>query len=309
MEAAMNQAVVVNQVATLFLLILTGYLIRKIGILNRELNRGLSDFLLYVTLPFSIITSFNVPFSKTLLSNAALVFLISIGIHVLAIVLSKFLYFKYPPATNRVLRAATVFSNCGFMGFPILAAVYGNPGIFYGSFYVLTFNLLIWTAGIAIFTGNRKFLTWKQTLNPAVIAVIIGLISFIFSLRLPAPLFNALDLVGSMTTPISMLIIGSLLAEIKFSEVLSEFAVFYATAVRLIILPLMTVILLALLGVKGIILGAPVLATAMPAAALVAVFAEKHGADALLASRAVFLSTILSIITIPAMIALIRFFE
>lgn len=304
----MNQVIIINQVATLFLLILVGFIIRKLGIINRELNMGLSNLLLYVTLPFSIVTSFNFPFSKTLLSNAMIIFLISIAIHLFAIFISKLLFFKYPAATNRVLRATAVFSNCGFMGFPILEAVYGTQGVFYGSFYVLTFNILIWTAGVFIFTGKKDTMTWRQALNPAVIAVIIGLLLFIGSFKLPAPIFNTLEMIGSMTTPLSMLIIGCLLVEIKFSELFSDFASFYVTIIRLIILPLIVMICLGLMGVKGIILGVPVLATAMPTAALVAVFAEKHGADASLASRAVLFSTIMSIITIPVMIILIQFY-
>ena len=305
----MDQVIIVNQVATLFLLILVGFIIRKLGIINRELNKGLSNLLLYVTLPFSIVTSFNFPFSKTLLSNAMVILIISVAIHLFAIFISKLLFLKYPSATNRVLRAATVFSNCGFMGFPILEAVYGTQGIFYGSFYVLTFNILIWTAGVIIFTGKKNTMTWRQVLNPAVIAVIIGILLFAASLKLPAPIFKTLEMVGSMTTPLSMLIIGSLLVEIKFSELFSGFAPFYVTIIRLIILPLIVMFCLGLMGIKGIILGVPVLATAMPTAALVVVFAEKHGADALLASRAVLFSTIISIITIPAMIILIQFYD
>ena len=305
----MNQSYIINQVTTLLFLIVFGYVIRKLGILNRQLNKGLSDLLLYVTLPFSIITSFNFPFSRTLLANGIIVLLISMAIHLFAIFISKLLYFKYASATNQVLRAATVFSNCGFMGFPILEAVYGTQGVFYGSFYVLIFQVLIWTVGVGIFTGKQNTTTWRQVLNPAVIAVITGFTLFVFSIKLPEPLFNALVMVGSMTTPISMLIIGSLLFEIKLSEVFSGFSIFYVTIMRLIILPLFAVSCLLFLGVKGITLGVPVLATAMPAAALIVVFAEKHGADAVLASRAVFLSTILSIITIPAMIALIQYLD
>ncbi len=305
----MAQTVVVNQVAILFLLILVGFIIRKLELLNRELNKGLSDFLLYVTLPFSIVISFNIPFSKALLSNAAIVLLISIIIHVFAIFISKLLFYKYQPAAQRVLRATTIFSNCGFMGFPILAGIFGTRGVFYGSFYVLTFNILIWTAGVIIFTGKRDADSWKQALNPAVISVVIGLILFIFSIKLPMPIYKTLEMVGSMTTPLSMIIIGSLLTEIKFSEVFSGFAIFYATIIRLLVMPLIAILILMLLGVKGLILGVPVLASAMPIAATVVVFAEKHGADALLASRAVFLSTLMSIITIPTIIGLINLFD
>lgn len=304
----MGHTIIINQVTILFLLILIGFIIRKLNILTLELNKGLSDFLLYVTLPFSIIVSFNIPFSKTMFSNAGIVLLISLAIHIFAIFISKFLFFKYPPGANKVLRAATIFSNCGFMGFPILTGIYGTQGIFYGSFYVLTYNILIWTAGVRIFTGKKEKSLWKQALNPPVFAVVAGLILFVFSLKLPAPIFAALEMVGSMTTPLSMIIIGSLLTEVKLSETFTGLSIFYVCAIRLLIFPLVVILFSVLFGIKGIVLGVPALATAMPIGVLVAIFAEKYGADALLASRAVFLSTLLSMITIPIVVALIQLF-
>lgn len=304
----MGHTIIINQVTILFLLILIGFIIRKLNILTLELNRGLSDFLLYVTLPFSIIVSFNIPFSKTMFSNAGIVLLISLAIHIFAIFISKFLFFNYPPGANKVLRAAAIFSNCGFMGFPILTGIYGTQGIFYGSFYVLTFNILIWTVGVRIFTGNKETTLWKQAINPPVFAVVAGLILFVFSLKLPAPIFKTLEMVGSMTTPLSMIIIGSLLTEIKLSKAFTGLSIFYVSAIRLLVLPLIVIFFSALFGIRGIVLGVPALATAMPIGALVAIFAEKYGADALLASRAVFLSTLLSMITIPAVVALTQLF-
>lgn len=300
--------VIINQITILLFLILIGFIIRKLGILNRELNKGLSDFLLYVTLPFSIVTSFNVPFSRIMFINGAIVLLISLLMHVFAIFISKLLFYRYPTAINKVLRAAAIFSNCGFMGFPILDGIYGPQGVFYGSFYVLTFNILIWTVGVSIFTGNKDQNIEKQALNPAVIAVIVGLVLFIFSIKMPAPLFKTMEMIGSMTTPLSMLIIGSLLMDINFSDLFSEFSLFYVTLVRLLILPSIAIFVLLFFGVKGIVLGVPVLANAMPIGALIVIFAEKHGADALLASRAVFLSTLVSIVTIPVIIGLIKIF-
>ena len=304
----MDYKLIVNLVFIMFFLVLIGFLIRKLGILNPVLNKGLSDFLLYVTLPFSIITSFNIPFSRTMLYNAGIVLLISLMVHFFAIFISKFRFLKYPPNANKVLRTATIFSNCGFMGFPILYGIYGTQGIFYGSFYVLTFNILIWTVGVMIFTGQKKVGALKQTLNPAVLAVVVGLFFFTFSIKLPTPVYKTLEMVGSMTTPLSMIIIGSLLSELKISKVFTGFSIFYVSGIRLLILPLIVIFFSTLFGVKGIVLGVPALATAMPVGALVAIFAEKHGADALLASRAVFLSTFLSVFTIPTVIALIQLF-
>lgn len=307
---AIDNSVVVNQVIVLFLLMVTGFIIKKRGILTAPVIKGFSSFLLNVTLPAMVITAFHMEFSLEMLRDVGVLFLIASALHFLSLAGSKFLFRGYPPEIDKVLRFVTVFSNCGFMGFPIFASIYGQTGVLYGSIYVMVFNLFLWTAGVTLFTGvkdGERIKTFLAALkNPGIVAVGIGLLVFIFSPPIPEPVFRTLDLLGSMTTPLSMIIVGSLLADLKLKEVFTGFSLYYASFIRLIFLPLFTMGLLYLFGFRGLVLQIMVIAVAMPAAATTVIFTEKYGGDSEYASRVVFISTILSMLTIPVMLLIVQ---
>jgi malate permease and related proteins len=138
--------------------------------------------------------------------------------------------------------------------------------------------------------------------NPGIISVFLGMILFLFSLRLPLPVFRAVELVGGMTVPLSMLIIGALLADADIKGFFSGLSVYYGTFVRLLLIPMIALVVLKVIGFPGQLLQICVLLVAMPAAANTAIFAEMYGADSQLASRCIVISTLLSIITIPLIV-------
>jgi malate permease and related proteins len=299
----MDYIKIVNQVIILFLIMIVGYFARKKDIINSEVNKGLSELLLNITLPFMIVASFNYSFSKDMLNKALTLFVYSIIIHTTLAIISKFLYYKYPERTKAVLRFITVFSNCGYMGYPVIESIYGSTGVFYTAIFNIPWNLLCFTLGVMFYTGQRDFKTMKRAaLNPGIISVCIGLVLFVFSIKLPYPIFRTLELVGSTTTPLSMIIIGSMLAEIKVKDIFSGFELYYGCIVRLILIPLAVLVVLKSFGVSDIYLGIPVLISAMPAAANTAVFAEKYDGDSAFASRLTFMTTVLSSVTIPLII-------
>ncbi|HZJ82439.1 MAG TPA: AEC family transporter [Clostridia bacterium] len=301
----MGSGAVVEQVMVLFLIMIVGMVAAKQDIINGEVRKKLSDLLLYITAPFLVITAFNFKFSPDILKNAGIILAFSFVAHVGSILLGMVLFSKYPINKQRVLKHMIVFSNCGYMGFPVLESMFGKIGVFYGSIYNLTFQVFVWTYGVILFTGNRKQTsTGKVLLNPGVASVIIGMLIFIFSLEIPKPIFQALEMVGGMTAPLSMLIVGALLSSIKFKSIFSGFEVYYGSLIRLIVIPLISFGVLKLIGVEELLLQVSVLLVAMPAAANTALFAEKYDADPILASRGVALSTILSIITIPLIMML-----
>ncbi|MFA9399151.1 MAG: AEC family transporter, partial [Clostridiaceae bacterium] len=203
-------------------------------------------------------------------------------------------------------RFTAVFSNCGFMGYPIVSSIYGDIGVFYAAIFNITFNILIWTYGLALFTGENEYKNIKKVIyNPGIIAVILGLIMFMFSIKIPSNLFNALDLVGSTTIPLSMLIIGSSLSKMKFKDMVNGKDVYYSSFVRLILLPLIVLFVMKLLNLSDLVIGIAVIITAMPAAANTTVFAEKFGKNASFASKCVLISTVLSAITIPLILLIL----
>jgi predicted permease len=303
----MNNIVVFNQVLTLFLIMLIGFIIRKKDVLTAAATQDLTRLLLYVTCPLTIFTSFQLVYSRTMLVGAGQVFALSMGFHLIALLISLPLYNRYPEPARRVLRFTTIFSNCGFMGFPLLQSIYGKSGVFYASFYVMGYNLFVWTVGVHLFTGQQDGSPWKKFLaNPNLIALGLGLATFVLSVKLPLPVSSALELVGAMNTPLSMLLVGVTLAEIKPRELFSGWAVYYGSFVRLLLVPFVALLATKLFALSSLVQGVSVLLTATPAAALTTAFATKYNGDTLFASRLVLLSTIFSLITLPFFVLLIN---
>src|SRR5690554_1946026 len=304
---AVDNSVIVNQVTILFLLMMIGFYTAKRRILTPTMLKGFSSFLLNVSLPSMIITAFHMEFSRDMLRDGGLVFLVSTALHLFTLLGSRFLFRRYSPEKEKILRMVMIFSNCGFMGFPILDSIYGKTSVFFGSIYVVVFNVFLWTAGVTLFTGAKDIRAIKTALkNPGILAVGVGLPIFLFSPPIPAPVYETLDMVGSMTTPLAMVIVGSLLADLKLKEVFAEPSIYYATLLRLIILPLLTMGVMRLLGFGGLVLQVMVIIMAMPAATTTVILAEKYGGNPEYASRIVFISTIISMITIPVMILLVQ---
>ena len=297
---------VVGQVMVLFLTMIVGIIAAKQNIIDDHARKKLSDLLLYITSPFLVISSFNFKFSSDMLVSAGIVFNFSLAIHFFSIFLGKLLFAKYPYEKQSVLKFILVFSNCGFMGFPVLEGLFGKTGVFYGSIYVAVFNAFIWTYGVMLFSkGSQQSSVKKALINPGIISVVVGFFIFLFSIELPKPVLQTLDMVGSMTSPISMLVIGAILAETNLKDIFTGFEVYYGTVLRLVVMPLIAILALTLIGIDRELLRVCVVLVAMPAAANTVIFAEKYEANSLLASRCVALSTILSIVTIPLIMMLI----
>ena len=200
---------IINQVLVLFFIMIVGYYGKKRNIINEEINRGLSQILLRITLPLLIISSFNFTYSDELVGNITVVFFVSLVMHLILIVLAKILFPKIERDKKAVLKFITVFSNSGFMGFPILLSLYGKIAVLYGSIFNINFNLFIWTYGLMLYTEKKDFDNIKKAImNPGIVAVGIGDLRVLLSIEVPSALQGTFEMVGNMTTPISMMIIG-----------------------------------------------------------------------------------------------------
>ncbi len=301
----MNSSIILNQVSILFFVMLIGFYAGKRNIIENAARKKLSELLINITSPLFIISAFQLKFSHEILHNALTALIFSIAIHVLSILAGLVLYEKYSDHTKKIMKFVTVYSNCGFMGLPVLGSLFGKEGILYGSIYVAVSNLFMWTNGVMIFS-EKKSVDYKKTfLNPGIISVLTGLVIFIFSIPLPVPIAKTMETVGSMTTPLSMLMIGAILADMDFHELFQGFPLYYATAVRLIIIPVITLFVMKWFGLSDVMTGACVLMVAMPAAAMSTIFSEMYNGDTAFASRIVSFSTLLSIATMPLIMALL----
>ena len=296
---------VIHEVLILFVIMAVGFAARRWGLIGASLNKGLADLLLHVTMPLMILGAFDIVIDSKLLGMAAQMFIFSGLLHAGTFFVSQWLFKGYAPDTQKVLRFSIVFSNCAFMGYPVLQSIYGKEGIFLGSIFLVPFIISLWTAGVLIFNKDQNGQSgWiKVMLNPGILAVALGMMLFLFKLKLPEPLSRGCDLLGSTTTPLAMVLIGSTLAEVHVKHLFSDLHVYYAAALRLIVIPVLAGGIAWLCGVRGIALGVCVISTSMPVAANTAAFAERFGSSTSLASRCVFISTLLSIITVPVFVA------
>jgi predicted permease len=292
------------QVAVLFILIIAGYAARKIGVLDLTITRGFSRFILNVTLPALAISSLQIEFSRERLGEAALMFCIMTGCYLLYAAFAWFVpkLLRAGRGEAAIYRFFVFFSNTGFMGYPVLEAFFGKEAVFYGVVFNIIFPLLMFTVGTAFMVfatalpSEKRRIPWK---NPGVISSILGFILFLMPFRLPFILARPIDMLGGLTTPLSLIVIGSLLTHVKVRDIWKGAAMYCGVVFRLAIIPLTVFAALRLLGFSGYLLSVPVVLSAMPAAANISIFANQFGCNEELASRLVFLSTLLSVFTLP----------
>ncbi|WP_330615948.1 AEC family transporter [Serpentinicella alkaliphila] len=200
------------------------------------------------------------------------------------------------------------------MGFPILNAVYGSEGILYGSIFQIFYTIFIWTYGVILFknkveeqVSNKdiKKAILEVVLNPNIIAVYIGIIIMAVDIRLPNMLLLSVNAIGSITGPLSMIIVGVILSEVDIKNYIKDITVYYGVIVKLIVMPLILYFLLLLISNISIINNTLVILVAMPSAIMTSIFAESYKKEKDYATVIVFLTTVFSIVTLPLLLKLI----
>ena len=293
---------------TLFLLILAGVLAKKTGIVSETGRKTLSDLLIYIVLPCNILESFlsGGQMPEGFVRNCLLAVGISAGIQLLAVYGSKLLFRKYPRGEKSVLSYGMICSNSGFIGLPIAHLMFGDLGVIYTSVFQIPLRFTMWTAGLSLFTSvSRKDAFRKLARHPCIIAVFVGLALMAVPIQLPGVLSDALDSLSGCTVPLSMLVIGTILADAPIRSLFSRPVLWYS-CLRLVLFPLLIWVLLRPLGLDPTLVNVCVLMTGMPAGGTGSILADKYGGAALFASELAFASTLCSIVTIPLLTLLLN---
>jgi len=210
------------------------------------------------------------------------------------------------PAEKGVYQFMLVFPNTMFMGLPVASAVLGPNSLFYVILFNLPFNLLVFTMGVWLLAQGRpgKF-DLKVMLSPGLVASVLGLALFLAGYMLPTIVNQGLDLIGSTTTPLAMLVVGALLATLPVSQLAGDWRVKLIAGFRLVIFPVIAFIVLSPFIADKLLLGVAVLLIAMPVASNSVLLSEEYKVDSTLASQGVFLSTVLCLATIPILMYLL----
>ncbi len=292
---------VVSLQGMLFLLIVIGVFAKRKSILPEESNKVLTDFLINIILPCNIINSFRAELKIEVLINFVRIFLLAFGIQIFAIIINNFLYRNQSEERQKVLKYATVISNAGFMGMAVVEGVFGMAGAMYASISLISQRALLWSAGLAYFTkaNTKKELFKKILTHPCLVSVYIGLILMIFQIPLPDFLGRTIRSIGNTTTPVSMILIGLILGEIKDLKNFVTKTVMFYTTIRLVGLPLIVFLVGKFFGFDEILIGVQILITGMPAASTTAILAGKYNGDVEFATKCILVSSALSMITIP----------
>ncbi|MFR3730970.1 AEC family transporter [Lacrimispora sp.] len=296
----MDYSSLINLQGMLFLLVAAGIILRKKGILRENAKSVLTDLVIYLILPCNIISSFFIEFNMGILKGFAVILAIASLIQFGCLLFANTFYNREPDRRKKVLQYGTVCSNAGFMGNPIAEGVYGGEGLMYASVFLIPQRIVMWSAGVSYFTESpdRKTVIRKVVTHPCIVAVYIGMFFMITQLRLPVFLENTVRNVGGCTTTVSMVLIGTILAEVNPRTVFDRGIIKY-TVIRLFLIPLLVLAGCRLFSVDPLLSGVSVLLTGMPAGSTTAILAAKYDGDYIFATKCVVVTTLLSLITIP----------
>ncbi len=287
-----------------------GVILTRVGVLNEDFAKKLSAFVLYAAHPFLLVTSINaIPYSAEMLRTGALVMLAALATHLIAIGISTV---ATAPVRDRPAAYVTAccmsFSNCGFFGFPLLKAAYGDVGVFWGSFFVVIFNLLSWSYGVFSLSranSELKIKPLKIFINAGTIPCFIGLLIYLLRIPLYEPLTAGMERIAAVCSPVSMIIIGIMIARLPVRKLLLSFLPYYTVLIKQLVIPLVTGVLLRLVGFSFDISVFCALMIAMPSATTTAMFAENYDIRPELAAQNVGMTTVLSLVAVPLVMRLL----
>lgn len=305
---------VCGKIAVLFIAMLAGYIAKKTKLFDEKASNTLSSLLAYITNPCLIITSLQTECEMSVLVTAVKVLGMSVAIHAVLAVLCGFAAHRHSKknvsaSPDRAVYAfGFMYMNCGFMGFPIMQAMFPEHGLFFGVIYNIPFNLFVWTHGVALMSGSKgQKPDWKKILlNPGILSTVLACVLFVTGVRFPAVINDGLDMVGGMTFPLSMMIIGSLLGGICLRSLFTDIKLLAFSLAKMVAVPLVMLGVCMVCGPWMDFTLAAVCVTmcATPTAAVTAVFAEVYGANASLAAKIVGMTTLFSLVTMPMILTL-----
>lgn len=296
---SVGQNVASNVLVMLFLMLI-GFVLAKKGILTEAGIKQITELSLRIAVPCLIIHSYQREFDATMTKNLLIAMAFSLGIHIFYILFASLIFRQRPDKKDRISKFGIIYSNCGFMALPLIQAVYGEEGVFYAVAYVTVFNILYWTQGVYLYTKDWKQLSLKKAIiNPGVLGAVIGLTLFFARITLPVPIGKTVSFMAAVNTPLPMIVLGTYLVNLKLKQTFKNGELWIVTAIRLIVLPVLTIFIIKLFNVENIISMPLILASASPVAAVATLFAVRYNLDSEYSTQAVSFSTLLSIITIP----------
>ncbi|MBQ8596733.1 MAG: AEC family transporter [Lachnospiraceae bacterium] len=293
-----------QQMVVLFLLMAVGFYCYKKSIITDEVSKKLSAIVVNIANPAMVLTG-CMSDDKIHGSELLLTAVIMVAIYVVLLILAQILprLLRVEERSRGTYGAMTVFSNIGFMGFPVIAALYGNGALLYASLFMIPYNVLIYTYGVASMSVDKDRAkdgsSLKRIINAGVIACVITAIIYLLELPVPAFIKSTVTYLSNLTAPLSMMVIGASLATINIKKLFTDLKLIIFSAIKLIVIPVIGVLIIRQFVDNDIICGVCMVMLATPVGSMTAMLAQQYEGDYEMASRGVALTTVLSVATMP----------
>lgn len=301
---------ILTQMAIIFGVVIVGYVATRLGVWKTEMNRNMSVFVLNVTCPMLIIGSVmgeGLQFSDEEIYQLVIVSLINYAVLILgAFAIAKI--WRVRPERQGLQKFMVTFGNVTFIGFPACAAIFGDRAVFYASVLDIPFNLLIFTVGLSFITEQpiRSIFRPRVLFSPCVVASVIAVVLALLKVETPPTIGKFFHLVGDMTIPCALLLIGATLATIPVRDMIGNKFVYTIASLKLFVMPLAVWGVFQLFSFDPFVTNVAVVLTGMPIAANGIMFCLKYGKDEHLMTQAIFLTTLLSLFTLPLLAFLLN---
>ncbi len=285
---------------TLVLMMSAGFILAKMGVITQGGRQVLSDVTIWIFIPCNILKSFLGTMDLSILRSCSVLFLLALGLELLYVVLNKFLYRRFTPERRKILQYTTLSSNSGFLGTAVSQGLYGDLGLLYNSVFLIPMRVLMWSVGLSYFTAppSKREVVRKVFLHPCLVGLYLGLFFMLTPWSLPHLLDSTVRSMAGCTTPMVMVITGSILADLDFHHFLDRDSLYFS-GIRLVGLPLITYLCCLPLPLDHVARGIAVLMSGMPGASTTVLFAAKYDSDAPFATKCVVVTILFSVITIP----------
>lgn len=306
---------IITALTKTFIIILPGYILAKLGIIQKQHTEGMSSLITSVTYPCLVISAMQMEFSWEILNNCKYVVLIFMCVIAVSMGLSKLLtrIVRMPSSKSGILAFMLVFGNTGFIGLPVMQGLFGDEAVFYGALCDSSYDIFMFTVGVTLIrsAASEEKIGFRDTIkgliNPCFIGVIIGLTLYISGITLPEIIGTPVEKLGAITSPLAMLVVGSHLARVNLKELVTSKSSYLVCALKLLVAPSIALLFVKLIiGTGSLMASVIVMQAAMPVAMCAVIFSERYKADVDFATKGVLLTTVMCIVTIPLFAILVH---
>lgn len=296
---------ILTSLVMIFLLIIPGIIFRKKDIISAAQSDGISSLAVNITWPCLVVDAMQMDFSAAVLKDSGYMMAVAMMVFAMAavvtLVLSKLL--RLDNSKRYITAFMLLFGNTGFIGIPVIRALYGTEAVFFAAILEMVNDVVIFTIGMMLIqmsAGAKLRFEPKLFLNPGLIGVVVGLLLFLLDIRLPEVIGGAVEMVGDATTPLTMFLIGYQLGGLKAKEILKDASIYVISFTKLLIVPVLALIVLRVaVGDFSLLEKVLIMSFAMPAGSVSVIFSQQYRGETAFATKTVLLSTLFSIVTIP----------